>query len=187
MKGIFNFLLVSASLILVMTSCAKKCDDFDNKIIDWMPYKTNDKIVVSQNGDMDTLNVNYSEIYHTDKIAFGVKCACEDSFILNLSSESLHIDIRFNDSRQIEQSDIVINDVWLEYSEHLDALVINGKSYSDLIIYKSNIASSRYEKIIVVKSIGIVSIIGDREEWTITDDALKQIEISDIEFMGVDC
>ncbi len=185
----YIFLLVPSSLILILTSCAKKCDDFNNKIIEWMPYKTNDKIVIFQKGNTDTLTVKYSEIYHTDKIGFGVKCSCENSFILNLSSDSFKIDIRFNDSNLVEQSEIVINDEWMDYSEQVDNLTINGKAYTDLIIYKNTnqTPSKRFDRIILSKTIGIVAIIGEKDEWKIIDNTVRKIEISDIEFKSTDC
>ena len=183
------FLLIITSLIFVLTGCSTKCDDFNNKIVDWMPYKTSDKIVMSRNSIRDTLIVNYSEIYHTDKVGFGAKCTCENSYILNLSSNTLKIDIRFNDSKSIEQSEIVINDEWMNYSEQLNNLNINGKIYTDLIVYKNTnqTSSSKFEKIIVAKSIGIIKIIGKNNEWIIIDDSKKQIETSDIKFKNTDC
>ncbi len=189
MKNRTLLLSISIIMIFILTSCSKKCDDFDNKIIEWMPYKKSVKIIISQNGDRDTLTVNFSEIYHTDKIGFGVKCPCENSFILNLSSNTLNVDIRFNDSKLIEQSEIVINDDWMIYSEQTDQINLNGKVYTDLIVYKNiNLTSvARFEKIIISKAIGIVAIIGEDDEWIIIDDSKKKIEISDIDFKSTDC
>ncbi|NOU48574.1 MAG: hypothetical protein HOO86_16150 [Bacteroidales bacterium] len=189
MKNQTVFLLVSISLIVVLTACSKKCIDFDNKIIDWMPYKKNDRIIFFQNEERDTLTVQYSEIYHTDMIGFGAKCSCENSFILNLTSNTFNIDIRFNDSRSIVQSEIVINNEWMNYSEQLENININGKDFTDLIVYKNinPTSSARFEKIFVSKAIGIVAIIGENNEWIIVDDSIKKIEISDLELKRTDC
>lgn len=189
MKNLSVFLLISVFPIVFLSSCTKKCEDFDNRIIDWMPYKKSDKIIISQNGEKDTLTVNYSEIHHTDKIGFGVKCACVNSFILELSSNSLNIDVMFNDSKQVELSDIVINDEWLSYSEQADTIILNGHVFTDVIIYKNtNVSSSaRFDKILISKSIGIVAIVGKDDEWIIIDNSIKDIEISAIEFQSTDC
>jgi hypothetical protein len=184
-----HFLIILTSLIFVLTGCSTKCDDFNNKIIDWMPYKTSDKILISSNNEKDTLIVNYIEIYHTDKIGSRSLCACENSFSVNLSSDAFDIDIRFNDSKLINQSDIVINSEWMNYSEQMDSLNINGKIYKDLIVFQNSnqTSSMRFEKIIVAKSIGIIAIIGKNEEWIIVDDSKRQIETSDIKFKRTDC
>jgi len=151
--------LVIASLIVLLTSCAEKCDDFDYDIIEWMPYKKNDKIVLSNNNHRDTLSVNYSEIHHTDKIRFGVKCACVNSFTVDLSSETFDLHILFNDSKLIELSEIEINNEWLNYSEQLDNLTINEINYTNLIVYKNSNSTNDFQKIIVAKRIGIIAIV----------------------------
>lgn len=189
MKNLSLFLLISVFPIVVLTSCEKKCEDFDNRIVDWMPYKKSDKIIISQNGERDTLTVNYSEIHHTGKIAFGAKCACMNSFILNLSSNTLKIDVMFNDSKLVEQSAIIINDEWLSYSEQADTVYLKEQIFTDLIIYKNTNVSStaRFDKILISKSIGIVAILGKDDEWIIIDNSIKDIEISAIEFQSTDC
>ncbi len=154
-----------------------------------MPYKTNDKIVIFQNANTDTLTVEYSEIYHTDKIRFGEKCSCVNSFTLNLSSDSFKIEIRFYDSDVVEQSEIAINDEWMIYSEQIDNLTINGKAYTDLIVYKNTkqTPSKRFDRVIISKTIGIVAIIGEKDEWAIMDNSVRKIDLSDIEFKMADC
>ena len=154
-----------------------------------MPYNKTDKILIVKDNWTDTLIVNYSEIYHTDKIEFGVKCECENSYILKLSSDSLSIDIQFDNSREVENSEIVINDEWLNYSERIDKLKINGKEYYDLIIYKniSQTTKNRFEKIIISKSIGIISIVDSNNDWTIKNDSKKDIDMSKISFKNINC
>jgi hypothetical protein len=189
MKRLSSFLLVLSTWIIVVTSCSTKCDDFDNKIVDWMPYKTNDKIIISQNDNNDTLTVNLSEIYHTDKIDFGLDCACEDAYILNLSTDSLIIEVRFNDSKLIKNSSIIVNDEYMDYYEQLETLTINEKVFTDLIIYMNtnNGSSMRYEKIVIAKNIGIIAIFGENDEWVIVDESKKAIDASEIEFKSTDC
>ncbi len=189
MKKNYLIFLISLLLIINLAGCSPRCEEFNNDIVNWMPYEVNDKIAISRDGSSDTLTVNSSEIYHTDKIGYGSKCICTDSFILGLSSASMNIDIRFNDSSSLEQSEIVINDEWFGYSEQLDRLYLNGQTYTNLIIYQNTnqLASNKFWTVIVSKSVGIIAIIGETEEWLINDGSEKDIEISDIAFKSSDC
>lgn len=181
--------IIFTFVIVVLTGCATKCDDFNNEIIDWMPYKKADRIIIGNNNKTDTLIVNYSEIHHTDKIGFGVNCECENSYIIHLSSDSLIINVLFYNANAVERSEILINNEWMNYSERLDRLQINGKEYTDLIIYKNvnETPASRFEKIIISKSIGIISIVGKNELWGIKDDTKRDIDVSKIKLKTIDC
>ena len=153
MKRTNYILMIFTLLTTFLIGCAEKCEDFNNEIIEWMPYNETDKILIVKDNWTDTLIVNYSEIYHTDKIGFGVKCVCENSYILNVSSDSLSIDIRFDNSGEVKNSEIVINEEWMNYSESIDKLEINNKEYTDLIIYKNinQTSTSRFKKIIKIQ------------------------------------
>ena len=154
-----------------------------------MPYKKADRIIIGNNNKTDTLIVKYSEIHHTDKIGFGVNCECENSYIIHLSSDSLIINVLFYNANAVERSEILINNEWMNYSERLDRLQINGKEYTDLIIYKNEneTPTSRFEKIIISKSIGIISVVGKNELWGIKDDTKRDIDVSKIQLKTIDC
>lgn len=189
MKRHIIILLLFTSMIIILIGCSKKCEDFNNDIVDWMPYKVTDKIVIFRNSDSDTLTVTFSEINHTNKIRYGSKCMCENSFTLNLSSDYLNIDIRFYNSWAIEQSEFIINDEWMSYLEQLDTMELNGHTFTDVLIFKNanENSSLRFKKIIISKSIGIIAIIELNDEWLIIDYSKKHTEISDIEFKSTDC
>lgn len=181
--------LIACILLFALVSCSKKCEDFNPGIIEWMPYKVADKIVVMKNGLPDTLLVTSSEINHTEKIGFGVKCSCEDSYNLKLTSDSLTLEIQFNKSKSVELSQIAINTEWMSVSENLDFIDINGKRYTNVIVYRSvdQKAVTRFDRIVISKSIGIIEIVGKNGKWTITDDLKRNINESDIELKRIHC
>lgn len=154
-----------------------------------MPYNQAEKIVLSSDGNSDTLVVTSKSIYHTDRIPFGVKCGCENSYTLSITSDSFSIDIRFNNSMVPEQSEFVMNDEWLEFKAHLDNLAVNGKSYADVIVYDNSLSadSTSFLKIIVSKSIGILSIQKGNVVWFVEDDSYKQIITVKADFKSIDC
>ena len=108
MKITYPIRIIFTFVIVALTGCATKCDDFNNEIIDWMPYKKADRIIIGNNNKTDTLIVNYSEIHHTDKIGFGVNCECENSYIIHLSSDSLIINVLFYNANAVERSEILM-------------------------------------------------------------------------------
>jgi hypothetical protein len=154
-----------------------------------MPYQTNDEIVLSKNDDNDTLIVNSSQIYHTNRISFGGKCSCVNLYILRLSNDLIKIDITFWDLQNIERSEMNINGEYMDFSEQLDTLKLEGITFSDVTIYKNIGINSynRYDKIIISKSIGIIRIIGKSEDWIIIDPIKRQIDPSEIEFIDTSC
>ncbi|MBL7111592.1 MAG: hypothetical protein ISS19_06600 [Bacteroidales bacterium] len=189
MKRNKNIILVIGSLIIILAGCSKYCPDFNYSITQWMPYKEADHILISNSNKVDTLVVNYSEITHTDKYPRFSLCLCQNIYSLTLSSDSLRINILFQDSEVIEESRININDESLGYQKEMDHYTINGNTYQHLIVYQNSSYTSpnRFDSIIVAKSVGIISIAGPLEEWIIVDPSLKEINNSDIRFKSEDC
>jgi hypothetical protein len=189
MKRHYIILLIFASLVIISAGCGTICEDFNNDIINWMPYKEADKIIIAKGNQVDTLIVNFSLIQHTDKIRYGSKCECDNLYLLKLSSDSLSIAILFNDSRAVENSVITINNEFLNYSSKLDSLEINGKKYFDLIVYENinQYLINKFDKIIISKSIGIISITKQGYDWIIIDDSKRNIELSKIGLNISDC
>jgi hypothetical protein len=77
----------------------------------------------------------------------------------------------------------------LNYSELLNSYQLNGKNYSNVIIYKNDSQNStkRFDKLVISKNIGIIEIIGVSEEWIIENDNIKNIEVSEIDYNKSDC
>ena len=181
--------LISIFLTTFITGCYKKCDEFNSDIIDWMPYKLQDKIIITDSDKADTLMVTVSEVFHTEKIKSFSMCMCADNYFVSLTSDSIDINAVFSDSGNADNARIHINQEYMQFSEQLDNLIINGHSYNDLRIYKGNTAinDSRFDKIIISKSIGIVAIIEKNRNWIILDNNIRDIQISDINYNNDGC
>jgi hypothetical protein len=177
------------TLLYILTGCTKKCDEFNSDIINWLPYKKTDLIILTNNTNKDTLTLKSNIINHTEKIKRNTKCTCEDSYSLIISSDSILINVDFYDSRSIDFSFVKINNDNLNYSELLNSYQLNGKNYSNVIIYKNDSQNStkRFDKLVISKNIGIIEIIGVSEEWIIENDNIKNIEVSEIDYNKSDC
>ena len=185
----FQPLLVWVILLSLLTGCGQKCEDFNNDIVNWMPYKASEKIPVYNGYTHDTLTVLYSEIHYTRRLGYGVKCTCENSYYLKLTSDSLELEIDFNESRDITRSEIYVNGEGLFYAKQLDKMEIMGNQYNDLIEFAKSSQNDRgtFDSIIVAKSVGIILIKGPGIEWSTIDNAKKIINVSDLKFISKNC
>ena len=187
-RKIFRFLIFVA-LIIVSASFYNKCEEFDYEIVQWMPYDERDKILLSDSLSVDTLTVNSREIKHDDGYPFLSCCACENSYSMSLSSGKFEIFVHFADSKSYANSSIVINGEHLQFSQYFDSYEINGKKYTDVLEYINywNDQSKNYSKIIIAKSIGMLTIIGPDKEWIITDDSKRTIDPEKIPVITDNC
>ena len=189
MKKHYSIYLVLTFIYIIMTSCGKRCEDFNNDILNWMPYKKGETIVFQKDGVLDTCNLVNNEIYHTDKIGAWTKCDCEDSYSLTISSDSLNIEIIFHQSIDVSDSYIYINNEGLSFVKQESSYTYHNISYSNVLIYENSRGTedTRFHKVIISKSIGIIGIIGKSEEWIIFDDSTRSIQIADVNQNFSDC
>jgi hypothetical protein len=181
--------LFSVFMFFALLGCSTKCEDFNSGITNWAPYKQNDKIALTCNSGADTLSVHSSRVEHTEKIGFGMKCACMDMYMVYLSSATMAINIRFNSSRVVSQSEIQVNDEWMNFSEEVESMEINGHVYTNLILFVNSYpdVNHTFNQVILAKSIGIVAIIGDEQTWTIMENTPKSIDMHEIDYNGRGC
>lgn len=177
------------TLLCHLTGCSKKCDEFNSDIINWLPYKKTDLIILTYNTNKDTLTLKSSIINHTKKVRNNTKCECEDSYNVVISSDSIHINVDFYKSKSIDDSYAKINNDNFHFLEQLNSYQLNGKNYSNVIVYKNSELNSgtRFTKLYISKNIGIIEIIGLSEDWIIENDISKSIEVSDIDFNEASC
>ena len=106
-------------------------------------------------------------------------CLCINTFGVGLSSDSLNINVYFQDSRSFIDSFIDIYDEHLYFNQHLDSYEINRKEYFDILEYTGYNPEKtvNYKTVIIAKSIGIIAILESDEEWIIIDDSNREIEV----------
>lgn len=87
------------------------------------------------------------------------------------------------------ESFVSINDEDLDFHQHLESYEINGKEYFDMIEYKyyNHVQSVKFNTVIIVKSIGIIAIIGSGEEWIIVHHTNREIVETGIETNIIEC
>ena len=187
-RGLFRFLIFSV-LIILSINWSKDCEEFDYDIIQWLPYNESDNILLSNSDIVETLVLDTREITHTDGYPMLSCCACTNSFSLGCSSTNLKIRAFFYDSRSYTDSWININNEHLIYSRHLDSSAVNGKEYYDILVYVNfgEDQSKNFNKIMIAKNIGILTIIGTDGAWTITDDTLREANTKEIFTIIDDC
>ena len=186
---ILSVIAISILLTNIFSGCSKKCGDFNSDVINWLPYKKADLIILTYNTNKDTLTLKSHVINHTDKVRYNAKCECADSYSVVISSNSIHINVDFLNSKSIKDSFIKINNDNLSFSEQLSFYYLNGKNYSNVLVYinKWQNQSTRFTKLYISKNIGIIEIVGQSEDWVIENDTNKSIDVSEIDFNETNC
>ncbi len=189
MKKMVSIFLIISVVYFGLTGCGKRCGEFNSEILQWMPHKKSDMVIIQKSGITDTLIVRYSIVRHTNKIQAWAKCICEDSYIIELNSDSLTIMVTFFESNNVSDSHIQLNNESLSFSEQVSSYNYNDKAYSNVLIYRNSSQSQtkRFDSLLISKSIGIIGIIGTTEEWAIYDDSYKNIDVSSVEIKYSDC
>jgi hypothetical protein len=177
------------NFLLLLTGCATKCPDFDRSVLEWMPYKLGDKLILYNQNQADTFVAWYSQIDHSDKIVSGMDCACDNSYFLKLHSDSVDLLITFYNSSNIKISEIDINEDALRYSQQMDSIDLDKQSFKDVIVFKNpNINHpQRFDSVFVSKSIGIIAVYTANELWSIRDNSKRGIKISDVKMLVNNC
>ena len=191
-RRMWKKLIISILGIIVflgLTRCNTKCEEFDYDIVQWLPYEESEKIPMSNATHLDTLMVMSREITHTDSYPIFSCCACINSYSIRLSSASFAIEAFYYDSRSYLGSYIHINNDDLNFRAHYDTYEINGKEYSDVLEYSNDQENQPkdFNKIIIAKDIGIISIVGADSEWIITDLPARKIDPKKIYMFSEDC
>ncbi len=171
MRNKIFFITCIFILTVVAIRCSTKCPGFDKSIILWMPYNTGDTLLLKGNSYTDTLIVKLVQANHSDKLKRRAKCVCENSYIISISSNKWQTSINYFDSKDYKNSNIVINNEWLDFSNYTDTLYIGGTLYTDLLIYKNRTIypDNTIESVIVSKNQGIVAFCEKNDSLWITD------------------
>ena len=175
--------------LICFVGCSQKCDDFDVRILDWMPHHVGDTFVLKDSLNSYTFTVNLAEISHSNKVRKNSSCACANDYDVLVSTNQVEINLFFNQSRAVEQSDILANGESLVFAGRWETLDVYGIVYKDVIVYKNQLSSSGavFEQVIIAKSIGIVALEGAFGSWLRKDRTLLQIDPTRISYREFSC
>ena len=179
-------ILIILAIAFVFASC-NNCPKFDKEILQWMPYQENEKLsFINNKGEEIELEVTSYNVRHTDRIGFGVKCACESSYTVTLNSENLQLRCWIDGS--INQKDMHINSQYLRLSRQLDSYNFNGKTYKNVCIYeRTQEDENSFQQIIQIKDIGIVEFTINDEQWVKKDLSTKKTSSSKVSMSSSGC
>lgn len=188
MNRTIPILLITAAIIFGSIGCGKKCEEFNSDILTWMPYQKDDRIIYAKDGINDTITVKSTTVEHTTKVGYRTMCDCSDYFRIELYSDSLTIDVWFDNSNNVSESWVEVAGENLSFSEQAGTFQFNNKTYTDVLVYVNNSTSltKRIDRLIIAKSVGIIGIIGTTHEW-IFGDTFKYIEVTMIDYEESDC
>lgn len=189
---IFKYSLIIL-VFIGLSSCKKKCPEFDKEIMTWIPYEKGDTIKLS-NADLDsTLIISiYSQyIDHMDSYKTNEKCGqCDDYIEINEYSykNNNFYYHAFTSYQKIEGEtfSFQFKDYLVSFGTDNSQItersnyIIEGIEYQNVKIYinEKNFETGFYS-LIIAKSIGIVAII-DKDEriWSIDNNELKTVNLN---------
>lgn len=182
-----------------MSSCGRKinCPDFDNKILEWIPYHNNDtiRLINSSNDSIIKLAINKVIIEHTTHYITNLKCGtCDDHIMINgneTNKPDLKIDIYLNENN-IQMQSFLIKGVHFtesdsDYSEQSD-YSFEGVNYNAVRIFEKKDNSYGFFKLILAKGYGIVGLVDKNGDvWKIATNSLKNNRGESVEIKNIAC
>gem|GEM_PF-3519434 len=165
-KWLFLFAVV---VLFGLKSCYRQvtCPEFNEEILDWIPYQENDRIeLYSQLKDSTiTISIKSVEVTHTTDYKTGYDCGGCDDEILIRQNDSDHfkfqVDIRLNRNTiayQYQIGDTYYFEGNYIYSEKKNYL-LEDIEYDMVRIFEKNDSKGRYNRLIIAKDFGIIGLI----------------------------
>lgn len=186
MKNLFLII----SILLFFSSCYKRCPDFNNELLTWLPYQVGDTIKL-KNSEIDStiiFPISSSEALHQKRRNVMVKCGCDDWIFVNTSSNSFHYSANIYEFDVSEDYYFTINGNELNFGtsyaniETFSNYNFNSFTYSKVKIYTNTIDENTvFYKLIAAQYIGIVAIIDVNEKiWSIHSalPSVKRMKLS---------
>jgi hypothetical protein len=159
MKKAFYFI----SAICLLTACSHKCDEFNEDILRWTPYHTNDTISFDKNGQTTQFLVTSTFLEHTS--SYKGKCACEDYFGFESGDATRHINFTSYDDQTTDNFILDIRDgnnfgTHFNNRQHLNSINIGTTTFNDVLIMSGDSLSATETiwKVIFAKDKGIIAI-----------------------------
>lgn len=168
------------------------CPGLNNEILEWIPYKNNETIVLMNSTDDSILQLEINDVVveHTTHYTTNTKCGrCDDNLRVNgneTSNPGLQINMNFNINNITHQS-FTIEDSYFfgdsQSSEYTD-YTFEGVKYDAVQIFE-NSRDQRFTKLILAKGDGIIALI-DKEGHTWL---LKEINAAStpVEIINIAC
>ena len=179
---------------MTIIRCKDKCPEFNNDILNWIPYMDNDTISFYKGDTLKKLVVTENFVDHTDHVGGCTKCACSEIYAIVMVFDSIQINFSFNDSNNPMSSSIQTNGDYFSADTMIKSFDLNGKLYNDVIIYNCHTngnseysITNKFNTIIISKAIGIIAIYIDSIIWILKDSSLKNKKISDTKYSSNGC
>ena len=197
MKRLIQFAVFMTALILV-AGCGRKvnCPDFNQDVLQWIPYENNDTIRLQNlaNDSLLMLPVRHIFVSHTTHYMTNLKCGeCYDHISVNAESSNNDFYADFYlDKNQISAQNFLIkgsgfDDNSNHYSEQ-SYYTFEGNEYDNVRIFTNDNATALFSKLIIAKGYGIIGLI-DREgnTWKLQNPVLKNTGKIEVEVINTSC
>jgi hypothetical protein len=188
-----TFLIIGLGFLL---SCNRQidCPDFNNSIMDWMPYKYNDTITLinTANDAILILIINDLRIEHTTHYMTNLDCGtCDDHIMINSNETNtdFQINIALNENRIITQHYIIKGITFTDDKPNYTELVnysFGGHIFDSVRIFE-NQTSDGFQKLIIAKGFGIIGLIEPVSDTWISVGISSERLIQTVNIENISC
>ena len=180
--------LLPILICLVLINCGGHqvtCPDFDEEILNWVPYQANDVIELYSllKDSSISFSVSNVKITHTTHYITGTDCGkCYDRIEINHYNSVFHIYIHLSKNK-IDTQNYHIYDTWFtsNTSSELKSFLFEGKEYDVVRVFEKTDSEGSFQKLIIAKDIGVIGLIDiDGNTWVLkTNGQIKRLDDSD--------
>lgn len=198
MGKIIQLTIIISGLILIFC-CGRQidCPDFNNEILEWIPYQNNDtiRLINCSNDSIMKLVINEVIVEHTTHYMTNHDCGtCDDHIMINGNetiNTDLQIDIGLNENNINAQRFLIKGFYFTEYNSDYSELSdysYEGVKYDIVRIFEKKDTNDRFFKLILAKGLGIVGLVDKNGDvWKILNNDLKNSKSESVEIKNISC
>jgi len=177
-------------VIMGMTSCKKNCPNFNESVLNWVPYQADDVIeLYSQSKDSTIIfSIKSIEATHTTHYQSNAKCGgCDDYISITGYDADFHAHIEI-DGKNIRYQQYRIGDTDFYGHSKSTNFLFEGKEYEEVMIFEKGEREGMFKKLIIAKNFGIIGLIDiDGNTWALQTNGKKLNTKKNIVIHNVSC
>lgn len=194
-----NIFLIIIGIILLHSCIGRQidCPEFNNEILEWIPYEESDSITLFNSSDSSvlTLSINKVFIKHTTHYMTDEDCGTCDDFIeindYHAQEANIHINIYLNENH-IKSEAYTINGSYFNNSYSNKYVktnyIFNGITYDDVKIFENKLSDDVFTKLIIAKKHGIIGLEdNDGNTWILNSTNLESFDAMNLIINNISC
>lgn len=186
-------------ILVMFTSCGWQvdCPDFDDKVLDWLPYKNNDVVSFTNIENDSVLSLNIKEIIvkHTTHYNTAYNCGtCYNHIKVNDYEDgdlNINIEINLDENEVTSQSYYIFGSYFSDFNSLFSEkyeYAFNGVLYNKVKLFENAESEGYFVKLILANGIGIIGLVDKNGHlWSFNNTVLKSNDMDTVEITNISC